>query len=334
MQVKLFSPRGEESELELQIYEEHITIGDRLIKKESLTVASPLSKLPVIIELDDDSRIEIPHSTDLIKLLNDYKYIKKLSAFKVESNLKLFIGSLITCGFLLFILFKTIIPTSGSAIAKRVPNIIANKIDKIILEGLDKNILSDSSLSIKTKEKLKKIFSNHQLDKYNIVFRKGNRMKANAFALTNNTIILTDELINHLNQGKLILSVVLHEVAHLRKRHLLSQIITDSAIGIFSLYVFGDIAGSAETIAQLTFTLAARTYSQDHEKEADYESALSLKNHDLSPKCLSMSLSKLHAYYDKGQVSSIFDFLSTHPSLEERLKSLEKVFPDSKECLI
>lgn len=342
IEVQYFNSLGTKDTKTLTILDDTLVIDSIELNKNSYMIQSPIVNIPIIIEINDGSRIEIPYSKEIVETLKNKGQVKKFSVFNLESNLKMFIGVLIVTVACLSIFFKVILPAGSKAIAKSIPNSWSAKLDEMILESLDKSILFETELQKSTQKKLTDIFKDHNLEKYNILFRKGNELGANAFALANSTIIITDELVEHINQGKLILSIVFHEVAHLEKKHVLSQLISDATLAFFSLYLYGDGVGSAEVVGELSFTLMAKGFSQDQELEADTLAAKRLIEHNFSPNCMTKALKKLiskpsKSKSDKKEEKSILSFLeifSTHPSHIERKENIDKVFKSSKECVV
>lgn len=288
---------------------------------------------PVYITLSDASVVVIEYSETIIFNLANYGLLKNKINFHLQSKRKLFIlSTLITFSFI-YILFKIIIPNSAGFLVQVLPNSINKKIDRIIMENLSKSVISDSELDENKKAEFVKYFNTHGLDKYDIHFRKGNQVGANAFALAHNTIIITDELVEKLKDKKLILSVVYHEAGHLEHEHVMQSIISNSMISLFSILLLGDLEQAGESLATLSLIFVGSSYLRSFERQADIYAVKMLKYNKYSASCFSEGLAKLVPNNEAGDgVETIFNHLSSHPSRNERILTISKSLKNNEKC--
>lgn len=139
----------------------------------------------------------------------------------------------------------------------------------------------------------------------------------NAFALPDDSIIVTDDLIQLAEQPDELTGVIAHEIAHIERNHVMTNVIRQMGAGIFFDVVFGG-AGAGQAIAVASVNLAGLRYSRGDEAEAD-----------------SRGLDYLQAAgIDSGGLASLFDrfqeveqdeggghiptLLSSHPATPER----------------
>lgn len=99
-----------------------------------------------------------------------------------------------------------------------------------------------------------------------LVFRKGDQLGANAVALPNNTIIITDELIKLAHTNQEILGVLAHEQGHLVYRHSLQQGLTSLGLSILYIAMTGD---NSDLFTSLPAAMIGANYSRKFESEAD-----------------------------------------------------------------
>ena len=89
------------------------------------------------------------------------------------------------------------------------------------------------------KDKSQKIFKHSKLYKYpEIKFNKSNILGPNALALPGGPIIITDDLVELLKDDDLIL-VIAHEIAHIKERHSLQQIVEIAGLSSIAWMIFG-----------------------------------------------------------------------------------------------
>ncbi|WP_414632479.1 M48 family metallopeptidase, partial [Acinetobacter sp. UBA6720] len=72
-----------------------------------------------------------------------------------------------------------------------------------------------------------------------VLFRSGGKIGANALAIPNNTIILTDELVNLAKDDHEIIGVLAHEQGHLVERHSLQQALSSLGFSVLLIAVTG-----------------------------------------------------------------------------------------------
>ncbi len=73
-----------------------------------------------------------------------------------------------------------------------------------------------------------------------MIFRGGGSIGANALAIPNNTIIVTDELVKFAKDDYELIGVLAHEQGHLVQRHSLQQSLSGLGISIILLMITGD----------------------------------------------------------------------------------------------
>lgn len=90
----------------------------------------------------------------------------------------------------------------------------------------------------------------------------------NAFAMPDDSIIVTDDLIQLAEQPDELTGVIAHEIAHIERNHVMTNVIRQMGAGIFFDVVFGG-AGAGQALAVATINLAGLRYSRSDEAEAD-----------------------------------------------------------------
>jgi Zn-dependent protease with chaperone function len=169
--------------------------------------------------------------------------------------------------------------------------------------------------------------------RYTLHFRDGGPVGANALALPDGTIVVTDQLLALAAHDEEIFAVLAHELGHINRRHSLRMLIQGSIVAFVVSWYIGDVSSVAAGAP--TLLLQAR-YSRDHEREADNYGADMLKANGISPRRLADMLTKLEAAHlskvekaaekersppaaDKPRIS---DYLASHPATRERIDAL------------
>lgn len=155
---------------------------------------------------------------------------------------------------------------------------------------------------------------------FHVVVRSS-RSTANAFALPDRRIVLTDEIIALSPSESGLYGVLLHELGHLHAQHpqkRFSQLVVQAFWQAFSERFVGTEGG----LAAAGIRLASLAYSRREELEADAFAAKGLRLLGLSVEGFRQILRAIHTQATASQGGRGSEFLSTHPGLEERLTRL------------
>jgi len=138
----------------------------------------------------------------------------------------------------------------------------------------------------------------------------------NAFALSDNSIIVTDQLIELTQTPDELVGVLAHEIAHVEGDHVLKNIIGNIGAGIFFDVVFGG-AGVGQAIAIASVNLAGLRYSRGYEEEADARGLDYLDAAHINTGGLAILFDRLRNEVE-GEASNLPTILSTHPATTRR----------------
>ena len=138
----------------------------------------------------------------------------------------------------------------------------------------------------------------------------------NAFALPDNSIIVTDELIGMAEHPDELTGVLAHEIAHIEHNHIMKNVIRQIGAGIFFDVVFGG-AGAGQAVAIASVNLAGLRYSRDDETDADLRGLDYLDAAAINTGGLAGLFTKFEDYAaERG--GDIPTLLSSHPASAER----------------
>ena len=244
------------------------------------------------------------------------------------------------------------IPLFSKQIAEHLPDDASQYLGEGVLEAMDKSWFSKSNLSEQRKKRLRVLFKDllqniSGAEKFELKFRKGGKIRANAFALPNGTIVFTDELINLTENDLEIASIMLHEIGHLENKHSLRATVQQFSLAMFMMAVTGDVSTSSSIITAIPVMLIESGFSQAMEIEADTYSLGYMIKHNIKPEFFAIMMEKLEASYTDEYISCIeenknniqcitnavkihkkqinkdndnlLDYFSTHPASKERI---------------
>ncbi|MCZ6803596.1 MAG: M48 family metallopeptidase [Proteobacteria bacterium] len=219
----------------------------------------------------------------------------------LESNTKYVVSALV---FLIgFIAWGSVwgIPWLSTKVAYALPAEINTYIAQGTLETLDDRIFKESLLETKRQRKLTDAFEkllpdDKQQFSYKLVFRSGGFIGANAFALPDGTIVVTDELVNLAEHDDEIMSVLLHEIGHVEYRHGLRSIINHAGLTTLVLTVTGDVNSAGAMVLALPNVLLESSYSRDLEWEADTYSLAYMQKNNIATEHFANFMERLENY--------------------------------------
>ncbi|MGD9981729.1 MAG: M48 family metallopeptidase [Hyphomonadaceae bacterium] len=139
----------------------------------------------------------------------------------------------------------------------------------------------------------------------------------NAFALPDNSIIVTDELIGMAEHPDELTGVLAHEIAHIEHNHIMKNVIRQIGAGVFFDVVFGG-AGAGQAIAIASVNLAGLRYSRGDETDADARGMDYLDAAGISTAGIAHMFDRFQAHADDLGVEDIPTLLSSHPASRER----------------
>lgn len=221
------------------------------------------------------------------------------------------------------------IPYMSNRVAHSIPPKVTASASNETLKMFDRKLLGPSALPAERQAEVEGVFREvagaldpDRAGAYTIVFRSGKNLGANAFALPSGTIIATDELVSISGDNNELAGVFAHEIAHVKKRHALRQILQSTGIFFLISLVTGDVTSITNFAAFLPTLLIESGYSRDFEKEADREAGLYLISKGPGTKPFRDLLEKLDASHPGELKLGVF---SSHPETVRRIEYLKEL---------
>lgn len=271
---------------------------------------------PAVLSLSDGGRIELPSVVPDWLNLQHKGWFDKISV--MEGSFRWVLVSVVLVGLLMFGVLKYGIPTASHHIAQSLPadslTQVGDKAEEYVME-----LTEPSTLPQARQEQIIALYDKlNAHPKAKVLVRGGGDLGANAFAIPNNTIVITDELIKLSGDDNEILAVLAHEQGHLVHRHSLEQAISGLGVSVLVVVVTGD---ASDLLLTLPTMLANAQYSQKAELEADKFAIDALKRLGISPKYLASFFEKIQKEHgDAGN----WVMLSTHPNTQERIAQVHQ----------
>ena len=286
---------------------------------QDMMLVGALGKIQPVIELNDDARIEFSQALpEWFQLRN--KQLQH-SIWKLERTPSLIVFSLF---FVMLMVFATVqwgIPSASKYVAFQLPantlNQIGDEAERYILD-----MTAPSQLPTARQQKIlkdyRKLIAGDTPAK--VLFRQGNRLGANALAIPNNTIILTDELVELAQNDQEIFGVLAHEQGHLAERHSLQQALSSLGFSIILLAITGD---GTDLVSTLPVALVGASYSRNFESEADHYALNIMHAQGIPTIHFAHFLERLAQDIGEDTRKSPLDFLQSHPATQKRIQAVK-----------
>lgn len=220
-----------------------------------------------------------------------------------------------------FVAYQYVLPAMANVAAERLPDSSLDTLSEQIQVVLDRTFFATTALPDSRVSSIRAAFAALALpaderERWMVHFRRSDVLGANAMALPNGQMFVTDALVELLPDDRAVIAVLAHEAGHVHLRHGLRQIIQSTVLGALITIYLGDV--SALGAAAPTALLQAK-YSRDLEREADAYAADVLARSGLPVSLLVDALGALEASQGGSGASNPLTYLSSHPATAERI---------------
>lgn len=306
-----------------------VVAGEHVHRAEALAdlhVSEPMGAAPRLVKFLDGAHCEVRDHAAFAELLATSGY-RDGWVVRMQERWRWAVLAVVISVAAIAAGYRWGLPAASGWLAHQVPAELLARLGDSTLSLLDDHLFAPSRLPAARQQALREAFDRlavpgGAMPAHHILYRDGGRIGANAFALPDGTIVVTDQLVQLAGKDAEILAVLAHELGHLDQRHGLRMLIQSSIVGVVVAWYMGDVSNIA---AGLPTMLLEAGYSRDHEREADQYAAALLRNNGQSPELLAGMLEKLetahHAAREAARQDPL-DYLSSHPITRERVEAL------------
>lgn len=300
--------------------------GDSLRRTEAfadLHVSEPMGAAPRLVKFADGAHCEVRDHAGFAGLLAESGH-RDGAVVRLQRRWGWAVAAIAITVASVAAGYRWGLPAVSEWLAFKVPDTLVAQLGSSTLALLDESVLTPSALPASRQQALAARFAalaapDGRKPAYRVLYRDGGPLGANAFALPDGTLVVTDRLVELAGNDEEILAVLAHELGHVDRRHGLRMLIQSSIVGIVVAWYVGDVSNIA---AGLPTMLLEAGYSREHERESDRYAAAMLAWNGLSPVRLADLLDKLEADHGDNGKSGTHDYLSTHPATQERIDAL------------
>ena len=286
----------------------------------AVEISPRLGNTPRVLRLPGHGHVEVEDSAELESWFQGRSPLEAFADWLERRRTAAMVAAGATVlGVVLF--FTVFLPAGAEWIAPRIPRAVEVQMSQQVMSLLDRIDLKPSALPIETQERLHDRFEAlvaglPRAHEMKLLFRDGKSLGANAFALPDGTVVMTDELVKLAKSDDELVAVLAHEAGHHEHRHALRQTLESSGILVVVGLITGDVSGSSLTVA-LPTVLLETGFSRTHETEADDFAFALLKRRGISPEAFAQALE--HLSKAKGSQPDAVSYFSTHPATQERI---------------
>ncbi len=294
-----------------------------------IEVSSRVGNSARYLTLGDGYRFETMDNDTVDALCDRWHPANHGLADRLERNMKLVALAIlvISIGSVAFVRFG--IPALSKPIAALVPESFDQHLGQQTLESMDGVFFQSSKVEDSRQQTLRQRFqtlvpnATASERQFRLLFRSARGMP-NALALPDGTVILTDELVELADNDEQLVSILLHEIAHVDQRHSIQMLVRQTSLSVLILLITGDVSTASSTVLLLPAWIAQASYSQGLETAADTYALEQMKALGMDTNAFADIMEKLGAVGEKAddnnQESSILDYLSSHPATQQRIK--------------
>lgn len=288
-----------------------------------LKISDKIGSVPREVVIPNVGLLVLESSSETDAWLSQYGKGDKAST--LEKSWYAVTGAFIAVPVFLYVFFAFLVPMGAIVFADMVPDRAVQITSQQTLSILDNHMLEVSEIELDKQQQLLEEFDVviSQLQdthhRFNIQFRSSEAMGANAFALPDGTIVITDEFIKLVDSDvDLIIAILLHEIGHVENKHSMRLIAETLATALAVDFFIGDLGALVEFFAGVTNTIAQNQFSQELEWEADNYALAQLEHLGRNPEDFAAAMERLAAS-SSSEAGTLEKFLSSHPGIHERI---------------
>jgi Zn-dependent protease with chaperone function len=215
------------------------------------------------------------------------------------------------------------IPALAKRAAFALPQSVNTALGRDGLEAMDRVLLSPTELAEERQARLRSLFDEvaaavPDVPGLQLELRKSTRLGPNALALPSGIIVVTDELVRLAENQNELISILAHEIGHVKQHHALRTLLQNSTAVLVVASVTGDLTSISALAAAMPTILLEAKYSRAFETEADLFALEYMNEHNIPPHYFADILTRIEEE-TKARPGTHY-YLSSHPATRERIK--------------
>jgi Zn-dependent protease with chaperone function len=252
----------------------------RQYARAAVTVGEPFAQAPLVLYFADGSRCEVGDAgAGAGRALAEMLGYRKGAVERWQQRWYAALLALVLLAAAGMAIYTWGLPAAADNIAAAIPPALDQRLGATALAGLEGRMLGPSRLSeqrvAQVEQALRAIAPANTRVPIRLIVRSSPRLGANALALPDGTIVVTDAMILQIlgkaddfdeRQQAQLAGVLAHEIGHIQGRHSVRAMARSSLTTAASAALFGDFSAVA---AGLPAVLLNMRYSREMESDAD-----------------------------------------------------------------
>jgi len=317
----------------LQIADDAGTLLAQIARKD-IRMSARLGNLPRRLDFADGSHFETTDNDGI----DDLRRTLNLRApggvlHRLEKSWRWALASVAVAILASYLFIAFGIPAIAKELADRTPASVATVISRQTLDFLDQATMNPTALKAAEQARALKLFrtvARHAPrgeQGYQLKFRDGGAIGANAFALPDGTIVMTDQIWKLSKNDEEIEGVFGHEMSHVDHAHGLQSIYQASMIPAVIALITGDVSQVSQLATILPGILVQSSYARGFEQQADDDSAKLMLSMGAKPSHLADLLERLEVTHCGSKNGCAQGWLGSHPDTDVRAAKLRAETP-------
>lgn len=294
---------------------------------DSLRLSEPMGDAPRWITFSDGAHVEVRDHARLAQLLAAGGGRRDSAPVRWAFEPRAVAAALVMLLLIAWFGWRDGLPWAARHVAGSIPTAAVDLLSGQALHLLDARALAPSAVDEERRRRLEDglralaRFEGTTLP-HRLLFRAAPGIGANAFALPDGTLVVTDELVELAAVDDEVLAVLAHELGHVHERHGLRLLLQGSALALVMTWYLGDVSA---WLAAAPVALVQASYSREMEYEADDFALRLLRGQGLPSEPLAVMLEKLQAAHaDAGKRDAAGTWLDSHPQTAARIARLRE----------
>lgn len=147
----------------------------------------------------------------------------------------------------------------------------------------------------------------------------------NAFAVPGGHIVVFDSILGIMDAPEQLAALLAHEASHVQLKHSTRSIFRELANSLIFNLILGDYGDLSAVVARHGDQLVELSYSRSLELEADANGLQLMQSSGIPLRGMPDLFRRMKSVFEEDSAhSDVPNFLSTHPSLDERMKVIEE----------
>jgi len=328
---------------------ELLLVGDALIARaadDGRTLVISKATMADVVRRDSDEHLHVELAGQWIFETSDFAGVDRLLTAPLDGiapwlqggwhRVLIFIAAVMV---VLSMLWRFGVPAATQLAVDRTPASVEASIAEATLGFLDGGAFAATQADQYRRTLLQAEFDKlegfyRQLDNarddaaFQLLFRRAPGVGPNALALAGGPIVVTDELLELIEDDDLIVAILAHEMAHVHYRHSLYGLYRSAGLGALVALLSEDLTELSELAVAQGTILSNLAVSRRMEREADALGVELSLAAGRDPLALVEALDKLVEEFPEAAESSWF---STHPGAEDRERGIREAIEKAEQ---